>query len=121
MECIKLSLERVIEKLEIMGLSKGDAMLYIYLAKNGPKNIRDLTDELNVRKQGLYDRLKKLQKKKLIITNKEIQSVFYAVSFEKVLDLLISTRTEQSEAIMETKNDLLSSWRSVDWKNNNHD
>ena len=95
-------------------------MLYIYLAKNGPKNIRDLAKELGVRKQGLYDRLRKLQKKKLMTTNTEIQSVFYAVDFEKVLDLLISIKTEQSEIIMETKNDLISSWRSIDWKNNSH-
>ena len=115
-----MSLERVIERLETIGLSHGDAMLYIYLAKNGPKNIRDLTNELGVRKQGLYARLRKLQEKKIIITKKEMSSIFYAVSFEKVLDLLISVKTEQSEVILDTKKELLSQWKSADCKNNNH-
>lgn len=65
-EAFKLSLKRVIEKLETLGLSNGDAMLYIYLAKNGPKKARNLSDELGIAKQQLYTRLKKLQEKKII-------------------------------------------------------
>ena len=109
----------MIEKLETLGLSNGDAVLYIYLAKNGPKKARNLSEELGITKQHLYARLKKLQEKKIITTNNKIPAVFYAVAFEKVLDLLVSIKTEQSEAILETKKELLSRWRAVDWKNNN--
>jgi sugar-specific transcriptional regulator TrmB len=113
-----LSLKRVIEKLETLGLSNGDAMLYIYLAKDGPKKARDLSDELGITKQQLYARLRKLQEKKIITKNSQMPSIFCAVAFEKVLDLLVSIKAEQSEAILETKKELLSKWRAVDWKNN---
>jgi len=115
-----LSLKRVIEKLENLGLSHSDAMVYIYLAKTGPKKGLDLSKDLRLKKQVLYLSLKKLQEKKIVLANNKIPSTFSAVTFEKILDLLINIKAEQSKAILETKEELLSRWKSVDWKNNNH-
>ena len=113
-----MSLKRVLEKLESLGLSHTDSVLYIYLAKNGPKKGRDLRNILKMSKQNLYLSLKNLRNKQIVIANNESPSEYCAVSFEKVLDLLIEIKIKQSEVILETKKGLLSNWRSIDWKNN---
>ena len=76
-----MSLKRVIEKLESIGLSKADAMVYVYLAKKGPKNGRDLSNDLGLTKQNLYFNLKKLREKKLVTTNDKRPSIFLCCCF----------------------------------------
>ena len=113
-----MSLKRVLEKLESLELSHTDSMLYIYLAKNGPKKGRNLRNILKMPKQKLYLSLKNLRNKQIVTTNNESPSTYCAIPFEKVLDLLIEIKIKQSEVILETKKGLLSNWRSIDWKNN---
>lgn len=115
-----MSLKRVLDKLENLGLSHSDALVYIYLAKTGPKKGRDLLKDLGIKKQFLYLSLKKLREKKIVVVNNKTPLIFSAVAFEKVIDLLINIKVEQSKAILETKKELLSRWKSVDWKNNNN-
>jgi sugar-specific transcriptional regulator TrmB len=111
-----LSLERVLKTLEGLGLSRTDAEVYVYLAKKGPKNGRELADALQVTKQQLYPSLKNLRSKGVVTVSLERPALFSAVAFEKVVDLLIAIKVEQAKAIKETKKELLASWRSVNWR-----
>jgi sugar-specific transcriptional regulator TrmB len=113
-----LSLGRVIKSLESLGLSQGDAEIYIYLAKEGPKKGCELVNALKISRQQLYPSLKKLRQKQIVKANDNKPSIFYAIAFEEVIDLLVKIKKEQSAAILETKEELLNSWKSVDWKNN---
>jgi sugar-specific transcriptional regulator TrmB len=111
-----LSLERVLKTLEGIGLSRMDAEVYVYLAKKGPKKGHELADALQVTKQQLYPSLKNLKNKGIITASLERPALFSAVSFEKVVDLLIAIKVEQAKAIKETKKELLDSWRSINWQ-----
>ena len=111
-----MSLERVLKTLEGLGLSRTDAEVYVYLAKKGPKNGRELADALQVTKQQLYPSLKNLRSKGVVTVSLERPALFSAVAFEKVVDLLIAIKVEQAKAIQETKKELLASWRSVNWR-----
>ena len=111
-----MSLERVLKTLEGLGLSRTDAEVYVYLAKKGPKNGRELADALQVTKQQLYPSLKNLRSKGVVTVSLERPALFSAVAFEKVVDLLIAIKVEQAKAIKETKKELLASWRSVNWR-----
>ena len=113
-----LSLDRVLKSLRSLGISQGDAEVYIYLAKEGPKKVGDLSNALKLSRQQVYLNLKKLREKQIVKTSDDRPSIFYAVGFEQVIDLLVKIKKEQSVAVLETKEELLSSWKSGDWKNN---
>ena len=108
-----MSLERVLKTLEGFGLSRMDDKVYVYLAKKGPKKGRELANALQVTKQQLYPSLKNLKNKGVVTASLERPALFSAVAFEKVVELLIKIKVEQAKAIKETKEELLSSWRSM--------
>ena len=109
-----MSLERIIKALQGFGLKRIEAEVYVYLAKKGPQKGRDLADALNIRKQQLYHILKKLQSSGIVTSNLGQPSVFSAKALEEVLNLYIKLNLEQAEAIKENKQELLTSWKSID-------
>jgi sugar-specific transcriptional regulator TrmB len=113
-----LSLERIIKTLEEFGLKREDAEVYIYLAKKGPIRARDLASDLKLSKQKLHHSLRNLRNKGVITADAEQPSFFSAMIFENALDLLVRANIEQAKAIKETKEELLSSWRSMKWQEN---
>jgi sugar-specific transcriptional regulator TrmB len=116
--CVELSLDRVLKSLVSLGISKSDAEVYIYLAKEGPKKASELANALEISRQKLYLNLKKLIEKQIVTTSDNKPSIFSAIAFEEAIDLLVQIKKEQSAAILETKEELISNWKSVDWKNN---
>jgi sugar-specific transcriptional regulator TrmB len=115
---LKLSLDRVLKSLVNLGISQSDAEVYIYLAKEGPKKASELANALERSRQQLYHNLKKLKEKQIVTTIDHKPSIFFAIAFEEAIDLLVKIKKEQSAALLETKEELLASWKSVDWKNN---
>ena len=113
-----MSLERIIKTLEEFGLKRLDAEVYIYLAKKGPLRAEEVAATLKLSKQKLYHSLKNLQRKGVITAGSEQPAFFSALVFENVLDLLVRVNFEQAKAIKETKEELLSSWRSMKWQEN---
>jgi sugar-specific transcriptional regulator TrmB len=112
------SLDRVLKSLVSLGITHNDAEVYIYLAKEGPKKASELANALETSRQRLYLNLKKLIEKQIVTTSNNKPSVFSAIAFEEVINLLVKIKKEQSAAILETKEELLANWKSVDWKNN---
>jgi len=110
-----LTLERVLKTLEDFGLSRADAEVYVYLAKQGPKKGRELANALEVTKQQLYPSLKNLKKKGVVTASLERPALFSAVAFEEVIELLIAIKMEQAKAFEETKKELMDSWRLINW------
>ena len=113
----ELSLDRVLKSLVSLGITQKDAEVYIYLAKEGPKKASELANALEISRQQLHHNLKKLMKKRIVTTSDNKPSVFSAIAFEEVINLLVKIKKEQSAAILETKEELLANWKSVDWKN----
>jgi len=109
-------LERVVKTLEGFGLSQEDAKVYVYLAKTGPQNAEELYEALKMTKQQIYSSIKSLRDKGIVASSTGYPILFCALPFEKVLEILIKTQIEQAKAIRETKKELLSNWRSKDWK-----
>jgi sugar-specific transcriptional regulator TrmB len=108
----------VLRTLESFGLKRVDAEVYIYLAKKGPQKGIDLADALKIRKRQLYSILKALQDKGIVTVSPEHPALFSALAFEKALDLLVETNVEQAKAIEAAKEELLSSWRDMNKRNN---
>ena len=113
-----MSLERIIKTLERLGLKRLDAEVYIYLAKRGPQDRKEIADALKIRKKRLSAILKTLQGKGIITIKLERSELFSALAFKEALDLLVEVNMEQARVIKETKEELLSSWRSMKWEEN---
>jgi sugar-specific transcriptional regulator TrmB len=96
-----------------LGFTETDAQVYVFLATEGPQKASNIAEELQIYKQHIYRILKKLQSKGIVNASAEYPARFSAVLFEKVLDLLIKAKMEQQQALQESKEELLSTWRSI--------
>lgn len=109
--CNTLSQERIIKILESFGLKPKEAEVYVYLAKKGPLMADVVSVALKLDKQKLGYVLRNLQKTGIV--TKSYPAVFSAMDFEDVLDFFIKLNVEQAQALNESKEELLSSWRSM--------
>jgi len=96
-----------------LGLTQSDYQVYVFLAQQGPQKGRNLCNELNIQKHQLYSSLRNLQGKGLVSATCEHPAQFSAVSFERVIDMYIKVKTEEAQALQETREDLMSAWRSM--------
>lgn len=92
---IELSLNQIVEALTDLGLTRVDAEIYVYSAKHCPLIIEDLEMALKYSKDQIHTSLKTLIAERLMTQNGK---VFYAIPFEKALELLIRLEKEQSKA-----------------------
>jgi sugar-specific transcriptional regulator TrmB len=109
----RLRQEMLLKALVSLGLTKVDAEIYLLLAKEGPQQGRSIVKSLELYKQQLYRSLKSLQKKGAVNATLERPARFSAVSLEKVLDFLIEAKKEQALALQESREELLSNWKSI--------
>ena len=108
-----MSLERVLKTLESFGFSKVGAEVYVYLAKRGPKEGKDLAIAMKLPKNQLYHILATLQKKGFVYTNTESPALFSALAFERLLDMMIELKDEEAQVTRDRRKELLSSWRAI--------
>ena len=108
-----MSLERVLDTLVSLGLTRMDAEVYVLLAKKGPHNATDIISALGIYKQQFYNSLRSLKAKGIISATPNRPIQYSAISIEKLLDELMKAKMEQTKALQASKNELLSNWRSM--------
>jgi len=108
-----MSKERIVKVLEQLGLSNTDTQIYLFLAKNGPHEMREIALALNLQERSAHRSVKDLQVMTIVEVSGKHSSKFKAVPFEVVLDLLIKAKKEQAKAFQESRKELLSSWRAI--------
>ena len=107
-----MSMERVLNALVTLGLSKVEAEIYVYIANKGPQKAVNLIEALNVSKSTIYAGLKSLATKGLVTKN---ITVYFALPFEEALKALIEMKKKQVEVMDENKEKIL-----VNWTQNNN-
>ena len=107
-----MSLELALKALENLGLTGVDAKVYVFLAKKGPHEEKDLANALKLAKTQLHLSLESLLTKGMIIIYPEHSFKYSAIELEKVLEQFLETKKEQAKILRATKRDLLSMWRS---------
>ena len=105
--------EQLLRILVDLGIKRLDAEIYLYLATTGPKKGQTVSNELKISKTQVYRSLKELQSKGMVNSSSEYPASFSAVLFDKVSDLLVRTKKEQIKALKASKEELLSTWRSI--------
>ena len=86
--------------------------MYVYLAKKGPHDEKDLAKGLELTKPQLRFSLESLLTKGMINTYPEHSIRYSAIELEKILEEFLETKKEQAKILRATKRDLLSIWRS---------
>jgi sugar-specific transcriptional regulator TrmB len=107
------SVEWMLKTLTSLGFTETEAHVYLYLTKEGPQKARDLAKALNLHKQRLYRSLRKMQSENIVQASSEYPSRFSAVPLDKVLDLFIKANIEEAKHVIQNKEELLSSWRTI--------
>jgi sugar-specific transcriptional regulator TrmB len=105
--------EQLLRILVDLGIKRLDAEIYLYLATTGSKKGQAVSNELKISKTQVYRSLKELQSKGMVNSSSEYPASFSAVLFDKVSDLLVRTKKEQIKALKASKEELLSTWRSI--------
>jgi predicted transcriptional regulator len=90
-----------------------DAQVYIFLAKKGPRGKEYLANTMKLTKQQLHRSLRNLEVKGMVIASLEPLIQFSAVSLERVIDQFLKAKKEQGKALQASREELLSSWRSM--------
>jgi sugar-specific transcriptional regulator TrmB len=109
----KLSKQRIIKALEGFGLTQVDVQIYVFLAKEGPHTVREITGALNLQESKIDRSLKDLQDIEIVKTSGEHPIQYSAVAFEEVIDLFIEVKKEQTKTMQESREELLSSWKTM--------
>lgn len=95
------------------GLSSIDVQVYVFLANQGSKEIKDIASALDLPEKKIHRSLKDLQSLRIVEASIEYPLEFIAVPFEEVLDLIIEVKKEQAKTLQASKKELLSSWRKI--------
>lgn len=109
----KLSRKWMQKTLMNLGFTEKDSQVYLFLVDEGPRKAKEIAEALNMSSAQLYSILKKLQNNGLVIASSPRSALFSAVIFEKALELLVEAKREQHEALLASKEELLSTWRSI--------
>ncbi len=113
-----MSKERINEALRKFGLSNTDIEVYVFLADQGSNEISEIALALNLPERRVHRSLKELKSTRIVKASIEYPMQFRAIPFEKVLDLLIKAKEEQAKTLKATREELLSTWRSITKKDN---
>ncbi len=96
-----------------LGFNKTEALIYLYLTREGPKKPSEIAVALRLRRQQIYKTLSEMQEKGVIRNLCQPSDTLLALPFEKILDLFIKANIEEAKQMIQDKDGLVSSWRSL--------
>ena len=99
--------------LQILGLSKREIQVYMFLAKSGVQSTSFVAKRLKMERVQAYRTFKKLQEKGFIEATLERPTRFTIVSFESLVDSFISAKKNEVASLTDQKQPLLTAWQSI--------
>jgi sugar-specific transcriptional regulator TrmB/CBS domain-containing protein len=108
-----LSEKDVTKFLQILGLSKREIQVYMFLAKSGVQSTSFVAKRLKMERVQAYRTFKKLQEKGFIEATLERPTRFTIVPFENLVDTFINAKKNEVLNLNEQKQNLLSAWTSI--------
>lgn len=99
--------------LQILGLSKREIQIYMFLAKSGVQSTSFVAKRLKMERVQAYRTFKKLQEKSFIEATLERPTRFTIVPFETLVDTFTNTKKNEVANLIEQKQNLLSAWSSI--------
>ncbi len=107
-----MSKEWMLQTLTTLGFTKTDALVYLYLAFEGPQQAKNIAQTLKINKPKLYRSLRKLEQKRIAIASQKRPVHFSVVPFEKILEGLIKAQLNEAKRIERKKEEILNQWHA---------
>ncbi len=108
-----MSEKDVTKFLQILGLSKREIQVYMFLAKSGVQSTSFVAKRLKMERVQAYRTFKKLQEKGFIEATLERPTRFTIVPFEALVDQFINAKKNEVTNLTDQKLSLLTAWQSV--------
>jgi sugar-specific transcriptional regulator TrmB len=108
-----LSHEQVLSTLVNLGFDEIDAKIYVYLAKKGMQKASNINKALKLTKQQFYPSIRRMESKGIVNSTIEHPARFSAIPFEKLLDLFIKEKIEETRSLKQRKAEILANWHSL--------
>jgi len=108
-----LSEKDVTKFLQVLGLSKREIQVYMFLAKSGVQSTSYVAKRLKMERVQAYRTFKKLQEKGFIEATLERPTRFTTVPFETLLESFINAKKSEIDSLNGQKESLLSTWRAI--------
>ncbi|MCW4045975.1 MAG: CBS domain-containing protein [Candidatus Bathyarchaeota archaeon] len=99
--------------LQVLGLSKREIQVYMFLAKSGVQSTSFVAKRLKMERVQAYRTFKKLQEKGFIEATLERPTRFAIVPFEALLETFINAKKNEIASLNEQKENLLTAWKAV--------
>ncbi len=99
--------------LQILGLSKREIQVYMFLAKSGVQSTSFVAKRLKMERVQAYRTFKKLQEKGFIEATLERPTRFTIVPFAALVDNFINAKKNEVINLSEQKQSLLSAWELI--------
>jgi sugar-specific transcriptional regulator TrmB/CBS domain-containing protein len=99
--------------LQLLGLSKREIQVYMFLAKSGVQSTSFVAKRLKMERVQAYRTFKKLQEKGFIEATLERPTRFTIVPFEALVDNFINTKKNEVVNLNDQKTNLLTAWQSI--------
>ena len=81
------------------GLSDPTRILILYKVAQSPRNVSDLAEELDVPQPTVSRHLKILRDRRMVVSQREGQSVFYSLADERIIQALELLRAMLADAL----------------------
>ena len=107
----QLTQEWMLKTLLDLGFPHQDAEIYVFLALNGSRRAKDLTNAMKTYKRQVYRTLKRLQNRQIVTATTSLPAQFSAIPFDKVLDMLIKANMEEANRVERKKDKMLALWK----------
>ena len=108
-----MSEKDVTKFLQLLGLSKREIQVYMFLAKSGVQSTSFVAKRLKMERVQAYRTFKKLQEKGFIEATLERPTRFTIVPFEALVDNFITAKKNEVVNLNDQKTSLLTSWQSI--------
>jgi sugar-specific transcriptional regulator TrmB/CBS domain-containing protein len=99
--------------LQILGLSKREIQVYMFLAKSGVQSTSFVAKRLKMERVQAYRTFKKLQEKGFIEATLERPTRFTIVPFSALVDNYITAKKNEVVNLNDQKENLLTAWQSI--------
>jgi sugar-specific transcriptional regulator TrmB/predicted transcriptional regulator len=109
----RLSEKDVTKFLQVLGLSKREIQVYMFLAKSGVQSTSFVAKRLKMERVQSYRTFKKLQEKGFIEATLERPTRFTIVPFENLLEAFINSKKSEIANLNEQKEKLMITWRTL--------
>jgi sugar-specific transcriptional regulator TrmB/predicted transcriptional regulator len=115
-----LSEKDITKFLQVLGLSKREIQVYMFLAKSGVQSTSFVAKRLKMERVQAYRTFKKLQEKGFIEATLERPTRFTIVPFENLLASFINAKKSEVASLNEQKEKLMSVWRAISAPESEH-